>query len=115
MASFLPLLLIFAVMWAVLIRPQQQRLRRQRALVSSVEVGEEVVTAGGMIGRVVAMDSEQVTLEVPPDGVRLAFLRAAINRNLSAESGPATEPVGGSTDAASEDDRRSDQPDEGAS
>jgi preprotein translocase subunit YajC len=98
--SFLFIIVAFALMWAVLIRPQQQRLRRQRALVFAIEVGDEVVTAGGMVGRIMSMDDDQVVLEIAPHASQLTFLRAAINRNLSAEARTATGAAGTGTDPA---------------
>ncbi|HEY2302239.1 MAG TPA: preprotein translocase subunit YajC [Acidimicrobiales bacterium] len=76
---FIPALLI--LMYFLLLRPQQQRLRKQRALVSSIDVGDDVVTAGGLIGRVVALKDDRAWLDIG-DGVTIEFLRAAINRKL---------------------------------
>jgi preprotein translocase subunit YajC len=77
--AIIPLLLV--VMYFLLLRPQQQRLRKQRELVSSIEVGDDVVTAGGLIGRVLALKDDRAWIDVG-DGVSIEFLRAAINRKL---------------------------------
>lgn len=77
MAFFLPLVLL-VLMYVLLVRPQQQRVRRQQELISSLEVGDEVVTAGGMVGRVVAMEGDEIRLEVAP-GVTIRFVRLAVN------------------------------------
>lgn len=82
MQALFPLLLL-AVMWVLLIRPQQQRARKQRELVATLEVGDEVVTAGGVVARIVALDDERARLEVAP-GVVVTFLRGAVNRKVSA-------------------------------
>lgn len=74
-------LLVLGLMWVLIVRPQQQRVRRQREVVRTLEVGDEVVTAGGVIGRVVELDSDEVWLEVAP-GVTLRFLRLAVNARL---------------------------------
>ncbi len=76
---FIPALLV--LMYFLLLRPQQQRLRKQRLLVSSIGVGDDVVTAGGLIGRVVALKDDRAWLDIG-DGVTIEFLRAAINRKL---------------------------------
>jgi preprotein translocase subunit YajC len=76
---FIPALLV--LMYFLLLRPQQQRLRKQRELVSSIGVGDDVVTAGGLIGRVVALKDDRAWLDIG-DGVTIEFLRAAINRKL---------------------------------
>src|ERR1017187_9583296 len=77
--AIIPLLLV--VMYLLLLRPQQQRLRKQRELGSSIDVGDDVVTAGGLIGRVLALKDDRAWIDVG-DGVSIEFLRAAINRKL---------------------------------
>lgn len=81
MASFLPLLLIGAMMYVLLIRPQQQRVRRQQELLAALEVGDEVITAGGMIGRIRALRDERVEIELGP-GITVEFLRGAVSQRL---------------------------------
>ena len=75
--SFLPLVILVGVMYLVLIRPQQQRVKAQRALVTSLTVGDEVVTIGGMLGRIVTIDDDVATVETTP-GTILRFRRTAI-------------------------------------
>jgi preprotein translocase subunit YajC len=81
------------MMWLLLIRPQQQRVRRQQSLLQALEVGDEVVTAGGMIGRIRSLTSDRVEIELGP-GVVVEFLRGAVSQRL-------TEPAG---DAGDDDD-----------
>ena len=90
--AIIPLLLV--VMYFLLLRPQQQRLRKQRALVSSIDVGDDVVTAGGLIGRVLALKDDRAWIDVG-DGVSIEFLRAAISRKLDD-----TPPVSSFSDAS---------------
>ena len=80
MTLIFPAILIL-LMYMLLIRPQQQRVRRQRALVSSLAVGDRVVSIGGIIGVIAAIDDQEVELDVD-DGVTLTFLRQAISRKL---------------------------------
>jgi preprotein translocase subunit YajC len=75
--------LILVVMYLLLLRPQQQRVRRQRELVMSIDVGDEVVTAGGMIGRVVELSDDRAWIEVADDVV-IEILRIAITRKTEA-------------------------------
>ena len=79
---FLPLL--FLAMWFVMIRPQQARVRAQRDLVASLEVGDRVVTAGGIVGTINVLDGGEVLLGVSP-GVELTVLRGAVSRKLDPE------------------------------
>lgn len=95
----IPIFLI--LMYVALLRPQQQRVRRQQQLVTSIGAGDEVVTAGGVIGRVVGLtDAERLQLEVA-DGVVIEVLRLAISRRLDpaedATDGSATGSTPGST------------------
>ena len=78
MALLLPILLL-GFMYLLLIRPQQQRVRNQRALVSTLAVGDRIVTIGGVIGEIVRLDDETADIEIN-NGVVITFLRAAINR-----------------------------------
>ena len=80
MAYFLPLVLL-ALMYVLLVRPQQQRVRRQQELIASLEVGDEVITAGGMVGRITAIEGEEIRLEVAP-GVTMRFVRLAVNSRV---------------------------------
>ncbi len=80
-------LVFLGLMWFMLVRPQQQRVRRQRELVSSLAVGDEVVTAGGVVGRIVGLDDEHVRLELAP-GVVVRFLRMAVNARVGDDVEP---------------------------
>jgi preprotein translocase subunit YajC len=81
----LSILLFFVVMggifYLLLIRPQQRQRRAQRALVESIDVGDEVITMSGIFGTVRAVDDESVTLEVAP-GVQMKLLKGAVARKL---------------------------------
>ncbi|HZB86923.1 MAG TPA: preprotein translocase subunit YajC [Gaiellaceae bacterium] len=69
--------LMLAVLYFLLIRPQRQQARRHQDMLSSLKVGDEVVTAGGIYGEVTAIDDERVQLEIDAD-VKIAVSRRAI-------------------------------------
>jgi len=96
-------ILLIALGWFLLIRPQQARVRAQRAMVETLEVGDQVITAGGIHGRITALSSETVQLLVAP-GTELKVARAAIMRRLEIED---TDGVADGT----EDDVRSENDD----
>jgi preprotein translocase subunit YajC len=74
-------LLLLAVFWVLLIRPQQKRRKEQQEMVASVSVGDNVVTIGGLHGHVVAVDADFMDLEVTADSdVVLRFERSALGR-----------------------------------
>jgi preprotein translocase subunit YajC len=64
LATFLPLILMFVVMYFVMIRPQQKRAKETKAMIEALAKGDEAVTIGGMIGRVVKVTDAYVLLEV---------------------------------------------------
>lgn len=82
--ELLPLVVLLGIMYFLLIRPQQQRVKAQRALVSSIEEGDDVATIGGILGRVVTIDDEQATIETTP-GTILRIRRGAIAARLGPE------------------------------
>ena len=86
------LVVTFALMWLLFILPQQRRVKAHQALVRSVAAGDEVITAGGLYGRITAMDEEAVRLEVSP-GVELRIARGAISRKIGPELPPASGPI----------------------
>jgi preprotein translocase subunit YajC len=87
--AFIFLPLMFLVLWAIVILPQQRRVRAHQALVSVLKEGDEVMTTSGILGTITEMDDEVLHLEVAP-GVRLRIVRAAIARRMNE---PEPEPV----------------------
>jgi len=80
-APLLLLVLMGGFFYFLMIRPQQRRARAQRELLQSIEVGDEVMTIGGMYGTVRAVEDDRITLEVAPN-VDLTFAKSAIARKL---------------------------------
>jgi preprotein translocase subunit YajC len=81
-----PLVLMGVLFYFLLIRPQQRRARAQRDLISSVEVGDEIMTAGGILGTVTAMDDddELLTVEIAP-GTRIRVVKRAVSQRFVEE------------------------------
>jgi len=96
--SLLFLGLLIAVFYFLLIRPQKRRVEAHRELVESVQVGDEVVTIGGMVGRVRSVDDEGISLEVA-DGTVIRFIKSAVARRVTddaddgLEDGPTVTPT----------------------
>jgi preprotein translocase subunit YajC len=76
--QFLPLVLIFVIFYFLLIRPQQKRAKEHQNFLDNLKKGDEIVTAGGIIGRITGLTDQVVTIEVA-DNVRLKVLRANIS------------------------------------
>jgi preprotein translocase subunit YajC len=81
LTSFLPMIAIFVVFYFLLIRPQQKRAKEQRELLGALEKGNEVVTAGGMVGKIAKINEQYVTLEVA-SGVEVTVQRSSVSQLL---------------------------------
>ena len=79
--QFLPLVLIFVVFYFLLIRPQTKRAKEHRAMVAAIEVGAEVVTNGGILGKVTEVSEQFLTIEIA-SGVNIKLQRHAIAQIL---------------------------------
>ena len=79
--SLLPLVIIFVLFYFLLIRPQQKRAKQHKEMVASVKKGDDVATNGGLVGRVVDLDDNFVTLEVAK-GVNVKVQRPAIGQMI---------------------------------
>lgn len=75
--SMLPLVLMFVVLYFVMIRPQMKKQKEHRAMIDALAKGDEVVTSGGLLGKVSKMGESHVSLEVA-NGVDVQIQRAAV-------------------------------------
>ena len=69
-------------MWALLILPQQRRMRSHQQVIASLEAGDEIVTAGGLYGTILSVDDETLAVEVAP-GIVLRVLRSAVSQRIA--------------------------------
>ncbi|MDR2196119.1 MAG: preprotein translocase subunit YajC [Gallionellaceae bacterium] len=77
LAGFLPLFLVIVVFYFLILRPQQKRSKEQKAMISALQKGDEIVVAGGLLGRVVKVDENYVSIEVA-DGVTVQAQKSAV-------------------------------------
>lgn len=75
---FLVVIALFVLAYFLFIRPRSQRMRQQQTSQRQIAIGDEVMSAGGIFGRVVALDADEVEVEVSP-GVVLTFIRRAVS------------------------------------
>ncbi len=87
--QILPFLLIFVIMYFLIIRPQQKRVKDHRELVSALRRGDTVVTAGGLIGKITKVDEGELQVELG-QGMKVKVVRSTITDVRSK-----SEPVGG--------------------
>jgi preprotein translocase subunit YajC len=79
--AFLPMILIFVVFYFLLIRPQQKKAKEHRAMLGALQKGDEVVTAGGVVGRVSKLSDQYASIEIAPS-VEINVQRSAIAQLL---------------------------------
>ena len=77
LASFLPLVLIFVIMYFLMIRPQQKKMKEHRAMVEALKKGDEVVTQGGLVGKITAVRDSELEVEIAP-GVKVRVIRSTV-------------------------------------
>ena len=82
-ASFLPLVLIFAIMYFLLIRPQQKKVKDMRAMVDALRRGDQVLTQGGIIGKVTKVGDDGVLEVEIADGVKVKVLKHTITQVMN--------------------------------
>lgn len=90
-ASYLPLIIMVAAFWLLVLRPQQQRAKQQRELISQLEVGDKVVTIGGIYATIVEVGDERLIVEVV-DGSRMELARRAVGSVLAPDEESDQEP-----------------------
>ena len=81
LVQLLPIVLIVVVMYFILIRPQRKRDKEMQKMRNSLQVGDEVTTSGGIIGRVVSLREDTVVIETGSDRSKIGIKRWAIQSN----------------------------------
>jgi preprotein translocase subunit YajC len=85
--GIIPFVLIFAIMYFLMIRPQQKKVKEHRTMIEAVRRGDQVVTAGGLIGKVTKVADAEVEVELAPN-VRVRVVKSTLSQVVSK-----TEPV----------------------
>ena len=90
LVGILPWVLIFIIFWFLLIRPQQKRAKEHAALIAAVKKGDEVITGGGLRGKVTKVTETDVEVEIA-QGVRVRAVKATLTTVLSPAAKPAND------------------------
>ena len=85
--SFLPIVFIFLIMYLLIIRPQQKKAKEHKAMVEALRRGDQVITSGGLIGKVTKVADAEVELELAPN------VKVRVVRNTIAQVTSKTEPA----------------------
>ena len=77
LASFIPLILIFLIFYFLLIRPQQKKQKEHKVLLDSIQRGDEILSSGGILGKVIKVDNDKLTVEIAK-GVNVSVIRSTV-------------------------------------
>ncbi|MBE6893759.1 MAG: preprotein translocase subunit YajC [Ruminococcaceae bacterium] len=83
--SFAPIVIVLIVFYFLLIRPQQKKDKEDRAMRENLEIGDEIVTIGGIVGLVVSIKEDTVVIETGSDRSKIRILKSAVAQNISAK------------------------------
>jgi preprotein translocase subunit YajC len=76
--TFLPAVLMVAVFYLLLFRPNQRKQKQWQEMLNSLKIGDKITTTGGMRGTIVALRDDAIQLKLPPDGVKVEIVKSAI-------------------------------------
>ena len=82
----LPILLMFGVLYFLLFLPMQRQKKQTQKMLAGLQNGDMVVTSGGVVGTIVAIEDDSLVLRVKPDNVKLQFARSSVTNLVPAES-----------------------------
>jgi preprotein translocase subunit YajC len=88
--GILPWLLIFAIFYILMIRPQQRRVKEHQAAIAAVKKGDDVITGGGIRGRVTRVSDDELEVEIAT-GVRIRVVKSTISHVLTGNAKPAND------------------------
>ena len=83
LGQFIPLILIFVIFYFLLIRPQQKRIKEHKAMVDSLNRGDDIVTSGGIVGKVVrVLEDDKAEVEIA-ENVTVKIIKSTVSQVLS--------------------------------
>lgn len=92
LGTFLPIILMVVIFYFFLIRPQRKRDKAERDMRNSIQVGDEISTIGGFIGKVVSLKEDTIVIETSADRTKLKLYRWAIRGKEAAPADKVEEP-----------------------
>jgi preprotein translocase subunit YajC len=88
--QLVPLLFVFLIFYVLMIRPQQRRMKEHQATIAAVKKGDQVVTAGGIRGKVVKVSDDEVEVEIA-QGVKVRIVKSTLSHVLNPTAKPAND------------------------
>jgi len=83
--QFAPIIVIFGIFYLLLFLPMQKQKKAQAKMLSELKNGDTVLTSGGIIGTITAVDGDTLTVRVKPDNLKLQFARSAVSSLITNE------------------------------
>ncbi len=91
MSMIIMMVVLFAAMYFFTIRPQKKQQQKEQQLRESTQIGDEIISIGGICGKVVSVKDDSVVIETGADRAKIKFMKYAIQRNVTAEERAKTE------------------------
>ena len=88
--QILPLLLVFVIFYFLMIRPQQRRMKQHQATIAAVQKGDQVITAGGIRGKVTKVAEDEIEVEIA-QGIKVRIVKSTLSHVLDKNSKPAND------------------------
>jgi preprotein translocase subunit YajC len=85
LGMMLPILLMFGVLYFLLFLPMQRQKKQTQKMLAGLQNGDTVVTSGGVVGTIVAVEDDSLVLRVKPDNIKLQFARSAVTSMVSGD------------------------------
>jgi len=101
---FIPNMLIIGIMYFLMIRPQQKRLKEHQAMVAAIRRGDTIVTSGGIIGKVAKVEDQELQVEIA-EGVKIKILRSTVSEVRGKGEGATASPKAKDKDKDKEKDK----------
>jgi preprotein translocase subunit YajC len=83
LGMFLPIILMVALMYFLIIRPQKKKEKAEKAMRDNLQVGDEIITIGGIYGRVISLKEDTIVIESKSDHSKMTIARWAMQQNLT--------------------------------
>ena len=83
LATLLPLIAMFAIMYFLLILPEKKRSKKYNEMLSALKVNDEVLTRGGIVGKIITIEEDQMVIQSGPDRVRFRVTKNSIAQKLT--------------------------------
>ena len=90
LSPLLPFIAIFGIFYLLMIRPQQQKVKQHQASIAAVKKGDDVITGGGIRGRVTKVSEDEAEVEIA-QGVKIRVIKSTISQVLSPNTTPAND------------------------